>query len=109
MSFIDYLVSSSATYPFMDGDVLFELADDDYREYAQHGLFSADHHGALRFEPTAQVIAANREQLDILIAQLKRMREEVEPRRRDPKPERLRDLIPEGGYGARAWPPADGA
>lgn len=107
MSFLDYLVTDNLPHPFIDGMVLFELSDDVYREYARHGLFTVDHHGALRFEPTAQIIATSREQFDILISELERVRDKTDPRGREPKPEHLHELVPEGGYGERAWPPVN--
>lgn len=50
MSFLPYLVTRTDECTFIDGMVMYDLPDDVYREYARHGVFFTDHHGALRFE-----------------------------------------------------------
>lgn len=80
MSYLPFLSTRTDEYTFIDGFTLYELPHAFYREYAQSGLFSVDHHDALRFEGTAQVIATTREQFDILIDELGRMRDQMRSR-----------------------------
>lgn len=85
MAYDQYLSTATWECPFIDGMTMYDMPDDDYREYAQYGVFSVDHHGALRFEGTAQIIAANREQFDILVEELVRLRDRTDPRTRAPR------------------------
>jgi hypothetical protein len=61
----------------IDIPTMFEMSDDDYRKYVRGGLLFVDHHDVLRAEPAGFGLAATREQLDILILELRALRSEI--------------------------------
>jgi hypothetical protein len=95
MAFDDYVIQDNTDFAFISGDVLYNVPDADYRDYVRYGLFSVDHHGALRFEPTAQIVATTSEQFDILMQELAKLRESMESREREPDARRAMQLMPE--------------
>ena len=67
MSYDEYLLKRTDESTFIDGSVMYEMSDADYRDYVRNCLFFVDHHGALRLDSNGgQIIAANEEQFDIL-------------------------------------------
>ena len=66
----------------IDIPTMFDLSDDQYRDYVRNHLHFIDHHDVLRSEPAGYGLATTREQLDILIAELTALRSEV-PLRKD--------------------------
>lgn len=96
MSYEEYLLRCSEDSTFIDGSVMYEMSDDDYRDYVRHCLLFVDHHGALRLDSNgAQIIAANTEQFDILTDELASLRERTEARTRKPDPARAAALMPD--------------
>lgn len=96
MSYDDYLLKRDCECTFVDGMVLSEMPDADYREYVRTGLFFVDHHDALRLECNGgQIIATNREQFDILLDELSKYRESSAPRDREPDATRAAALMPD--------------
>jgi len=58
-----------------------DLSDEDYREYvSKHGLMYVDHHEVLRSSVADYPLATSREQFDILIDELSKLRSRMEPR-----------------------------
>jgi hypothetical protein len=56
------------------------MSDDEYRDFLRRGgLMYVDHRGALRSSPAAYPIAATRQQLDVLIEELQRLRDKLHP------------------------------
>ena len=60
---------------------IFLLADEDYRSFVREGgLIYLDSHGALRVASCDSGLATTREQLDILIQELRSLRSSMSPR-----------------------------
>jgi hypothetical protein len=96
MSYDEYLLKGTEECTFVDGSVMYEMSDTDYRDYVRHALFFVDHHGSLRLDSNSgQIIATNREQFDILSDELSRLRQDTEARTREPNPARAAELMPE--------------
>ena len=57
-----------------DTQTMDRMSNDEYREYLENGLIFMDLHDVLHSYITGHPIAANREQLDILIELLQEMR-----------------------------------
>ena len=62
----------------VDIETLYELSDDDYRHYIESGgLFLVDHHDVLRSALAGYPLATTREQFDILIEELQKVRSKM--------------------------------
>lgn len=96
MSYDEYLLKRTEVCTFISGDVMYEMSDEDYRDYVRHGLFFVDHHGTLRLEANGgQIIATSTEQFDILCGELSKLRHETDARTREPNPALAAELMPD--------------
>lgn len=59
---------------------MYALTDEEYRTYVDGDLVFVDHHDVLRVANTTCPLATTREQLDIFIDELQRLRETMRPR-----------------------------
>ena len=57
-----------------DIPTMYEMSDEEYRETIDYGLVFVDHHEVLRSHVAGYPIATTREQLDIFIEELQRLR-----------------------------------
>ena len=67
----------------VDGITMYDMTDEEYRDHVKHGgLFDLDHQNCLRSTSHSFFIATTREQLDILVEELGKFRDKMEPRRK---------------------------
>jgi hypothetical protein len=74
-------ITSTVDVESVDIPTMFEMSDEDYRDYVRgYGLMYVDHHDVLRSSRAAYPLATSREQLDILIDELTRLRDKLRPK-----------------------------
>jgi hypothetical protein len=74
-------IKSTVEVESIDIPTMYEMSEHNYREFLRHdGLTFVDHHGVLRSTPAEYPIATTQEQLDILIDELRRRRNKLQPR-----------------------------
>jgi hypothetical protein len=76
----DMLITTKTDGASTDIPAMFQMSDDEYREYVRNDLLFVDHHGVLRCGPAGYGLATTRGQLDILMTELGALRSEIQPR-----------------------------
>ena len=66
-----------------DIPTMYEMSEDEYRESIDYGLVFVDHHEVLRSHVAGYPIATTREQLDIFIEELQKLRQKMVSKRAD--------------------------
>lgn len=73
----DQFISHSVNIEELDRSTVRELPEEDYRAYVHNSMLFVDHGDVLVFDLTGSVLATTRAQLDILISELKALREDL--------------------------------